>query len=85
MHSKLITGKRLPFLRLATSLLFSTAIVSLTPAFASDAQGPGSLDISFGAGTDDGTPAGIVSTSLGYGEVKSESCCKFHLARLMTA
>jgi uncharacterized delta-60 repeat protein len=68
MRSELKAGKRLPIIRLATSLLLSTAIVSLTPAIAADAQGPGSLDISFGAGTDDGTPAGIVSTSLGDGD-----------------
>ena len=68
MHSELKAGKRLPIFRLATSLLLSTAIVSLTPAIAADAQGPGSLDMSFGAATDDGTPPGIVSTSLGDGD-----------------
>ncbi|MDQ0304173.1 hypothetical protein [Ancylobacter polymorphus] len=37
-------------------------------AFAADATGPGSLDKSFGAGTADGTPDGVASTSLGDGD-----------------
>jgi uncharacterized delta-60 repeat protein len=68
MKSYLSSGKRSPFHGFALALMLGTAITVVTPAFAADAQGPGSLDLSFGAGTDDGTPAGIVSTSFGDGD-----------------
>lgn len=49
------------------ALLMTTSLTAFSVS-AADAPGPGSLDLSFGAATDDGTPAGIVSTSLGTGD-----------------
>ena len=48
---------------LATALLMTTALAG--SAFAGQA---GTLDPSFGSGTDDGTPAGVVGTWLGKGD-----------------
>lgn len=50
------------FTALATAFLVSTALS--TAAFA----GAGALDTTFGTGTDDGTPAGVVGTWLGKGD-----------------
>jgi uncharacterized delta-60 repeat protein len=50
-------------LGLSFALLVSTSLSAVAGG-----AGPGSLDTSFGAATDDGTPAGIVSTSLGNGD-----------------
>ncbi|WP_421695652.1 hypothetical protein [Aestuariivirga sp.] len=54
-------------LSISFALLMTTSLAALG-SNAAHAQGPGSLDVSFGAGADDGTPAGIVSTSLGKGD-----------------
>lgn len=53
---------------LLTTLLagVSAAVLLATPALAQ--QAPGSLDPTFGVGAEDGTPDGIVSTSLGDGD-----------------
>jgi uncharacterized delta-60 repeat protein len=57
MRKEQIVGLTAAFL-ISTSLSVSQAA----------AEGPGSIDPSFGATTDDGTAAGIVSTSLGNGD-----------------
>jgi len=51
-----------------TALLLATALSLANPAFANGTQEPGSLDPTFGVGAEDGTPDGIVSTSLGDGD-----------------
>lgn len=52
------------FAGLGLALLMSTSLTAVS-ARAGEA---GALDQSFGAGTDDGTPAGVVGTSLGNGD-----------------
>jgi uncharacterized delta-60 repeat protein len=56
--------------RVGRAALTATAVsyLALTAGMAWAAGGAGSLDATFGAGEDDGTPAGIVSTSLGSGD-----------------
>lgn len=46
----------------------AVAFVAAAATFPANAQGPGALDMLFGIGTDDGTPDGVVSTSLGDGD-----------------
>src|SRR3989338_1592867 len=54
---------------LKSRLLAATSAVALVAATAAWAAGTaGMLDASFGAGEEDGTPAGVVSTSLGDGD-----------------
>src|SRR3989338_8948907 len=54
---------------LKSRLLAATSAVALVAATAAWAAGTaGKLDASFGAGEEDGTPAGVVSTSLGDGD-----------------
>ena len=48
--------------------LTTVAAIALMAGSAWAADGAGVLDSTFGAGTDDGTPAGVVSTSLGNGD-----------------
>ncbi len=48
--------------------LTTVAAIALLAGSAWAADGAGVLDVTFGAGADDGTPAGVVSTSLGNGD-----------------
>ena len=52
--------------------LATVSTVALLAGIAWAAEGAGMLDASFGAGEDDGTPAGVVSTSLGNGDDMAE-------------
>ena len=48
--------------------LATVSTIALLAGMAWAAEGAGMLDASFGAGEEDGTPAGVVSTSLGDGD-----------------
>lgn len=50
----------------------TVSVLSLLASIAWAADGAGVLDATFGAGEDDGTPAGVVSTSLGNGDNAAE-------------
>ena len=52
--------------------LATVSTIALLAGMAWAAEGAGMLDASFGAGEDDGTPAGVVSTSLGDGDDVAE-------------
>ena len=52
--------------------LATVSTIALLAGIAWAAEGAGMLDASFGAGEDDGTPAGVVSTSLGNGDDMAE-------------
>lgn len=52
--------------------LTTVSTIALLAGIAWAAEGAGMLDATFGAGEDDGTPAGIVSTSLGNGDDMAE-------------
>jgi uncharacterized delta-60 repeat protein len=47
-------------------------VLALVASISWAADGAGVLDVTFGAGEDDGTPAGVVSTSLGNGDDAAE-------------
>jgi len=48
--------------------LGTVSVLALVASIAWAAEGAGVLDVTFGAGDEDGTPAGVVSTSLGNGD-----------------
>lgn len=50
----------------------SVSTLALLAGIAWAADGAGTLDATFGAGEVDGTPAGVVSTSLGNGDDMAE-------------
>lgn len=52
--------------------LATVSTIALLAGLAWASEGAGMLDASFGAGEDDGTPAGVVSTSLGNGDDMAE-------------
>lgn len=52
--------------------LATVSTMALLAGIAWAAEGAGMLDASFGAGEDDGTPAGVVATSLGDGDDMAE-------------
>lgn len=52
--------------------LATVSTIALLAGIAWAAEGAGMLDASFGAGEEDGTPAGVVSTSLGNGDDMAE-------------
>jgi uncharacterized delta-60 repeat protein len=52
--------------------LATVSTMALLAGIAWAAEGAGMLDASFGAGEDDGTPAGVVATSLGNGDDMAE-------------
>jgi uncharacterized delta-60 repeat protein len=52
--------------------LTSVSALALMAGIALAGEGAGMLDTTFGAGQDDGTPAGVVSTSLGNGDDMAE-------------
>ena len=52
--------------------LATVSTLALLAGIAWAAEGAGMLDPTFGAGEDDGTPAGVVSTSLGAGDDMAE-------------
>ncbi len=52
--------------------LATVSTIALLAGIAWAADGAGMLDASFGAGEDDGTPAGVVATSLGNGDDMAE-------------
>ena len=52
--------------------LATVSTIALLAGIAWAAEGAGMLDASFGVGEDDGTPAGVVSTSLGNGDDMAE-------------
>jgi uncharacterized delta-60 repeat protein len=52
--------------------LGTVSVLALVASIAWAADGAGILDVTFGAGEDDGTPAGVVSTSLGNGDDVAE-------------
>lgn len=52
--------------------LATVSTIALLAGMAWAAEGAGMLDASFGVGEDDGTPAGVVSTSLGNGDDMAE-------------
>lgn len=52
--------------------LGTVSVLALVASIAWAAEGAGILDVTFGAGEDDGTPAGVVSTSLGNGDDVAE-------------
>ncbi len=68
MISRKLYGNKQTVNALLIMLLLGTAANFHSVAADSNTRAPGSLDISFGTATDDGTPAGIVSTSLGKGD-----------------
>ena len=68
MLSTISAGARVAIYRCAIGLVFSAILSPGLPALAGGKPGAGTLDATFGAGLDDGTPAGIVSTSLGAGD-----------------
>lgn len=52
--------------------LGTVSVLALVASIAWAAEGAGVLDVTFGAGEEDGTPAGVVSTSLGNGDDVAE-------------
>lgn len=52
--------------------LGTVSVLALVASIAWAADGAGVLDVTFGAGEDDGTPAGVVSTSFGNGDDVAE-------------
>lgn len=50
----------------------AVSVLALVASIAWAADGAGVLDVTFGAGKDDGTPAGVVSTSFGNGDDAAE-------------
>lgn len=59
-------NRALQLFGMGVALMMTTSLTVISAQ--ADTAAPGALDASFGAGTDDGTPAGIVSTSLGDGD-----------------
>lgn len=60
------SSKTKAWLGATCALLMATSLSA--SVLAAGTQGPGTLDTSFGSTADDGTPAGVVSTSLGEGD-----------------